>query len=385
MEKYNLDEDGFIDVSKYENEFEGEIKKAKKDLPKVKIMLIGGTGVGKSSLINTVFGDNIATVGHGIPTSRGIERYEIPGRGIIVYDSEGYEIGDGKIEHFNSNILSTVQNEGICAVWYCISAPNSRVTEFDKEIIKKIKKSNVSIYVVLTQGDKSNPSKIMELKKVIKDETGVDSFLVTTNYLENKKPKSIEKWGYIELENLMDTTIQNISDEDLRLSLVKEQKFSLKVKEKEADKIINQHVMGNVGIAFTPIPLSDAPLLFASQLSMVARVVCIYDLSEKETSITNLVKTIGLQGMMQQSGKMASKYVIGQAVKFIPGMGVIGGGIINASVAAVFTKTLGYTVSALCFKMKEDIINNTDKLGFIDAPTTEMFLNVFKQQIENRV
>ena len=384
MERYSLDEDGFIDVSKYENEFEGEIRKAKKDLPKVKIMLVGGTGVGKSSLINTVFGDNIAAVGHGVPTSRGIERYEIPGREIVIYDSEGYEIGDEKIEHFNSNILSTVQNEGICAVWYCISAPNSRVTEFDKEIITKIKRSNISIYVVLTQGDKSNSEKVMEMKKVIKDETGVDSFLVTTNYLENKKPESTEKWGYIELENLMDATIQNISDEDLRLSLTREQKFSLKVKEKEADKIINQHVIGNIGVAFAPIPLSDAPLLFASQLSMIARIVCIYDLSEKEAGVTNLVKTIGLQGLMQQGGKMASKYALGQAIKFIPGIGTIGGGMINASIAAVFTKTLGYTVSVLCFKMKEDMINNTDKLGFINAPTTEVFLNVFKQQIENR-
>ncbi|MGL5982559.1 MAG: GTPase [Cetobacterium sp.] len=373
----------FVDMPNLEDEFENELKKSKKSLKKAKIMLIGGTGVGKSSLVNVVFGKNLAKVGHGVPTSRGIEKFEIPERDIIIYDSEGYEIGEDKLEYFNSNIISTIETEGICTVWYCISTPNSRITDYDKEIIERIKSYNIPVHVVLTQADKSNPTKAQQMKTTIKEECKVESFLVTTNYINILNSKTNKPYGYIELENLLKFTTENITDENIRFAFAREQKCSLEVKEQEAVRIVNQHVAGNVIVGFTPIPLSDAPLLLASQIAMISRLILIYELEEQESGIKGLVQAIGIQGLMQQGGKMAAKYALGQALKFIPGLGTAGGGIINGAVAATFTKTLGYTVSKICYKMKEDEINNTNKTGFLSGPTAEMFLNIFKQQAQN--
>ncbi|HHQ4672570.1 TPA: GTPase, partial [Aeromonas veronii] len=42
------------------------------------LMIVGGTGVGKSSLINLIFGKSIAKVGTGQPVTQGCERYEDP-------------------------------------------------------------------------------------------------------------------------------------------------------------------------------------------------------------------------------------------------------------------------------------------------------------------
>ncbi|MGL5964579.1 MAG: hypothetical protein ACRCZ2_09345, partial [Fusobacteriaceae bacterium] len=73
-EENGFNSNEFLDMPNLEDEFENELKKNKKSLKKAKIMLIGGTGVGKSSLVNVVFGKNLAKVGHGVPTSRGIEK-----------------------------------------------------------------------------------------------------------------------------------------------------------------------------------------------------------------------------------------------------------------------------------------------------------------------
>lgn len=67
-----------------------------KNIKKPNIMLCGGTGVGKSSLINDIFNlkimDNVGT--EGKPKTRGIKRYSIDDSTVNLYDTEGYEIGN---------------------------------------------------------------------------------------------------------------------------------------------------------------------------------------------------------------------------------------------------------------------------------------------------
>lgn len=374
-QEYEHDEFNFEGTSDLEN----EIYKLKKNQPKVKIMLIGGTGVGKSSLVNLVFGKDLAKVGHGLPTTREIKKFEEPGRDVVIFDSEGYEIGEDKLEHFNSKILSTIEDHDIHAVWYCISGPSGRITDEDENIIQEIRSKNVPVYVALTQSETSNPKKIADMKRIIED-IGVKAFAVTTKDLQNINPKTGKKYGHLELIDLMNYTKDNMPSEGLKNAFVKEQNIDLGLKHQQATKIINQHATGNAIVGFTPIPLADAPILLASQMTMIGRLIYLYDLKEQENGIKGIIETIGISGLMQQGGKMASKYALSQALKFIPVIGTYGGGLINGAVAATFTKTLGHTVALVLHKKKEDQLNNTNKMGLLTGESTQMFLTLFKQQ-----
>ncbi len=66
----------------------------KKEKPKMNILLMGATGVGKSSLINALFGEEIAKTGVGEPVTQHIERYIDEKKGLVFWDTKGIEAAD---------------------------------------------------------------------------------------------------------------------------------------------------------------------------------------------------------------------------------------------------------------------------------------------------
>lgn len=76
------------------------------------IMLLGATGCGKSSLINLVFGKNLAEVND---VSRGTDEFETflgkeHGLGVNLIDSRGYEMENGNGESYD-NYCGAIKKE----------------------------------------------------------------------------------------------------------------------------------------------------------------------------------------------------------------------------------------------------------------------------------
>ncbi|GAA7844600.1 hypothetical protein HpCOL22_05440 [Helicobacter pylori] len=63
----------------------------KKEKPILNILLMGATGAGKSSLINALFGQEVAKAGIGKAITQHLGKYADEEKGLILWDTKGIE------------------------------------------------------------------------------------------------------------------------------------------------------------------------------------------------------------------------------------------------------------------------------------------------------
>lgn len=116
-------------------------------------------------------------------------------------------------------------------------------------------------------------------------------------------------------------------DKELRKKAMKER----------AKTIINRYTAGAGVVAATPIPFSDIALLLPTQCGMIVHISNIYGLDmSKETAM----KLAGAFAAVIGVG-FATRSIISNLLKFIPGIGTIAGGALNATMAVSVTKLMG--------------------------------------------
>ena len=133
---------------------------------KTNVLIIGKSGVGKSSLLNYIFGKELEKTGAGKPISEGINThdYEYDDEFVIsISDTEGLE--PGKAEQWKKLILNEVKSHDekeICewfnTIIYCFSANSGKVEDFEINIIKELLQEKNQVTVVITNCDNENDS-----------------------------------------------------------------------------------------------------------------------------------------------------------------------------------------------------------------------------------
>ena len=140
-------------------------------------VIVGQTGVGKSSLINYLYGHKVAKTGVGGPVTEkavnGFHAYnfELNGLPVCVFDSWGLEVG--KHEEWLQNLDNEFKQRGVNesadkwfhSAFYCIQAGGARVQECDIAIIKKFRAKSYPITVVLTKCDQVSEEVEEDLRK----------------------------------------------------------------------------------------------------------------------------------------------------------------------------------------------------------------------------
>ncbi|HSF75004.1 MAG TPA: GTPase, partial [Microcoleus sp.] len=103
-------------------------KDAENQVGQCNVLVIGKTGVGKSTLINSVFRQRLAETGVGRPITQGIRQYTKPNCPITVYDTPGLELNAEQIKVIQLNVAKLIEDqrllhpkEHIHVIWYCIN------------------------------------------------------------------------------------------------------------------------------------------------------------------------------------------------------------------------------------------------------------------------
>lgn len=331
-----------------EETFNG-VKKENKDLKKVNLLVVGKSGVGKSTLINTVFGEEMVNTGAGKPVTNQISLIEQDDFPVRIYDTVGFEIGSlgfdikdvlktlkkNPVQQLIKKVQATEsQEDDIHVVWYVISGSGSRIEEAEISFIKWIVEQKIPVILVLTKSYDLTEANLLkeQIEQLVLDAKGI--ILVLAKESDNQSVFGIEE--------LIQMTVDCLP-EGLQASFIHSQEASIKVKHNEATKIVTGAMAANFGTGFTPVPGADAPIMMASQSMMITKITSIYGVDiDKQKIETALAGMLGVYAAM-----ISGKTIAGGITKMIPGIGTIGGGLISGGVGMVITGALGFAYMEL--------------------------------------
>ena len=100
-----------IDAPALESMFTKELSTAFAALGCFNLAIFGATGAGKSTLVNAVFGRDVADTGVGEPVTRGVDYHRRDDGFLGIFDSEGFETGSAGDQILKAFAMSSKHSE----------------------------------------------------------------------------------------------------------------------------------------------------------------------------------------------------------------------------------------------------------------------------------
>lgn len=341
-----------------------------RNLKKLNIIVVGKSGVGKSTLINSLFRENFAETGLGRPVTSEIRKIEKKDYPMVIYDTPGFELSTGQQSKVKEGINDLISRgifsgdicEAIHCIWYCINVGGNRT--FDemevawlRELTESNKEKQVPVIVVLTQACPKN--KAAEMKNLVEKENLdiVKVVPVLAQEMDFDGEYVAEAYGLDKLINIMSEVLPG----ELQDTLQNIQKANLEAKKKYAQTAVATATAAAFGEGFVPIPFSDAALLVPTQVTMIASITVIFGLEVNKSFLAGFVSsTIGAAG-----ATVLGKAIVSNLLKMIPMVGTGVGGMISGTTAGFLTTALGEAyikVMELVYKgemKKEDLYSKS--------------------------
>ena len=323
----------------------------------VNILVAGKTGVGKSTLINAVFRENLTQTGIGKPVTKHLERITKEGIPLVLFDTKGFELNEQVQKEVRKEVLEEIQraistgdkSKEIHAVWYCINAANHRLESFEEGFLRELSEK-LPVILVLTQS-------------ILEEETSMLMEYIHSLKLKLERVIPVVAKPYrIGTQEIPVTGLKDLVHETLRLlpeevepAFINAQKVDVMKKAELARKWARGFITETFMVGFTPIPFADAPIIASSQVVMIAKITSIFGVSMNKALVTSIVSSVtGVSGAVY-----TGRALVSNLLKLIPGAGTVVGGIISGSTAALITTALAYAYINLMILVATSEYKNT--------------------------
>ena len=341
------------------------IQKEYKELETLNVMILGKTGVGKSTLINNMFNKKMADVGVGKPITKDIKKITLPDFPLAIFDTPGLELSgdfnvdslmDAVVNEIDKGIRSGDVSQAIHCIWYCISTPSHRIeqTEIDflKKFLGKTSEYDVPVIVVLTQSYSKRDAQ--KLKSEVEKENLpiVNVVPVLAEDYEIDDEYTAKAYGLERLSEVMN----NVIPDAVQKTFIAVQKVNLELKPGKAQAVVASSAVAAAATGAVPIPFSDAAVLVPEQIAMIGGITAIFGVPMDQGTVMAIISaTIGTAGTT-----VLGKTIAANLIKLIPAVGSVVGGVISAATAAALTAALGEAYIAIMVMVCKGDLSITD-------------------------
>lgn len=322
-----------------------EYSQALTALGRFNLAIFGKTGTGKSTLVNAIFGEDVAATGTGRPVTTGLDYYVHPNGVLGVYDSRGFETGEAgdRILAALSDLVEGTRQaaalEQIHAAWYTVRWSDRRFEDHQAAFVRRLHDLGLPVIFVLTQVPRNAQGEIhaeaIEFAQYIAG-LGLPLAAGGRVYLTNAKPDPFLGTVVFGLQELLDATFETIP-EAATAALSAAQQLDWGRKRQAAKKIIAASAASAMATGATPIPFSDAAILVPLQIGMIAKLTAAYGSRMQSAQLASLVGSL----MMASGATTAGRWMVSSLLRVVPG-GQPAAMVISGTVAASMTTAMGW-------------------------------------------
>jgi uncharacterized protein (DUF697 family)/GTP-binding protein EngB required for normal cell division len=351
------------------------------EIGRFNLAIFGKTGVGKSTLVNAIFGSEIAATGIGEPVTRQEHLYLHKSGTLGVLDTRGLEVGRdnealiGELKDYLHGMRRRPLAEQLHVAWYCVRAGDRRFEATEADFVRALHELGVPVIMVLTQvpraGARVHPdaealaASIAELRLPV-----VDGLV---HYTMARADEFTGQTAY-GLQELLDATFRG-APEGVAHAITAAQRIDYSRKRERAEKAIKAATGAATTAGASPIPFSDAAILVPLQIGMMASIAVTYGVPLERSTAASLAATA--------AATTAGRSLVTNMVKLVPGAGTMVAAPISATVAGTFTWAMGHAWLRVCERLSRGELGGLS--GALDGEAVRrVFMDEFKSQASRR-